>query len=65
MTTALAGTRDLILAAAALLDWAREHTGPHDPNSPHALLIALQAALTAQGCVLAPNGSTILPETTP
>jgi len=39
--------RDLVLAATALLDWAREHTGPRDENSPHALLITLRAALAA------------------
>lgn len=38
---------NLIDASRALLDWARENTGPHDPNSPHALLVALQAALAA------------------
>jgi hypothetical protein len=32
-------------AARALLDWAREHTSPRDPNSPHALLVALADAL--------------------
>lgn len=45
-------TRQRDALAAALLDltnWAREHTSPRDANSPHKLLIAAQAALTAAG----------------
>lgn len=40
---------------------ADRHTGPHQPNSPHALLVALQGALAAHGCMLAPDGATRLP----
>jgi hypothetical protein len=32
-------------ALKALLDWGREHTSPHDPNSPHDLLVAAAFAL--------------------
>lgn len=58
MTTSV---NDLIVASAALLDWAREHTSPRDPDSPHALLVALQAALAAMGAIVAPGGSPRLP----
>jgi hypothetical protein len=51
-------SNDLLSAAAALLDWAREHTGPRDANSPHALLVTLQAELAACGWTTAPDGST-------
>jgi hypothetical protein len=41
---------DRITAALqAFLDWGRDHTSPHDPNSPHTLLIEAQAALKAAG----------------
>ena len=36
-------------ALQAILDWGREHTSPHDINSPHALLIEAAAALKAAG----------------
>jgi hypothetical protein len=46
---------DRITAALqAILDWGREHTSPHDINSPHPLLIEAAAALKAAGKA-APN----------
>lgn len=36
---------DLAKALRALTDWAREHTGPRDANSPHELLVNAVAAL--------------------
>ena len=51
---------DLIAASAALFDWAREHTGPRDANSPHALLVTLQSALAAMGATSGPDGVTRL-----
>jgi hypothetical protein len=56
MTTTPDTIERLIDASCALLDWAREHTGPHDPASPHALLVALQAALAAMGVTVQPDG---------
>ena len=35
----------VLAALMALLDWAREHTSPRDPNSPHELLVAAQQAV--------------------
>jgi hypothetical protein len=34
-------------ALEALLDWCREHTGPTQPDSPHALLVAAHEALAS------------------
>ena len=53
-------THDLAKAAAALLDWAREHTSPRQENSPHDLLVTLQAALFAMGATMAPDGRTMI-----
>jgi hypothetical protein len=36
---------ELLKASRALLDWGRENTSPRDANTPHELLIALQAAI--------------------
>lgn len=36
---------DLAAALRSLLDWCREHTGPTDANSPHALLVTAAAVL--------------------
>lgn len=41
----------LIAAARAILAWGCEHTGPRQPDSPHDLLVELQAALRAAGAV--------------
>jgi hypothetical protein len=49
-------TCELIIAATALFDWAREHTGPRDPNSPHDILIALQKALAECQASPTPDG---------
>ena len=35
----------LLDALSKLLDWAREHTSPIQPNSPHLLLIAAHHAI--------------------
>jgi hypothetical protein len=43
---ALADQRtELLVALPALVDWAREHTSPRDPNSPHHLLVAACPAI--------------------
>lgn len=60
MSTSNPAVADLIAASAALLDWAREHTGPRDANSPHKLLVTLQAALAAMGATSGPDGVTRL-----
>lgn len=36
---------DLLTAVKALLEWGRDHTSPRDPNSPHELLVAVNAAI--------------------
>lgn len=36
---------ELLLAVKALLEWGRDHTSPRDPNSPHKLLVAVNAAI--------------------
>jgi hypothetical protein len=41
----IAAEPDLLAALIALTDWAREHTGPLDTSSPHALLVAARAAI--------------------
>lgn len=40
---------DLMAALQGLMEWGRVHTGPLMPNSPHALLVAAQAALQKAG----------------
>jgi hypothetical protein len=40
-----ASSTDLYRSLRQLVDWAREHTSPCDPNSPHDLLIDASAAL--------------------
>ena len=42
MATRATGIR---AALSALLEWGRDHTGPTQPDSPHALLVAAQHAL--------------------
>lgn len=41
----IAAAADLLAALTNLLDWAREHTSPIEPNSPHTLLVAAHAAI--------------------
>ena len=40
-----AAAPELLAALDALTDWGCTHTGPHDPDSPHLLLIAADTAL--------------------
>jgi hypothetical protein len=35
----------MLAALQALVDWAREHTSPRDPKSPHHLLVAACLAI--------------------
>ena len=53
-------TRLVLDRAVALFDWAREHTSPRDPDSPHTLLVAMKDALDAIGAHTTPDGSTSL-----
>jgi hypothetical protein len=46
------GKARLIEASRALLAWGCEHTGPRQANSPHDLLVELQAALRAAGVAI-------------
>jgi len=49
---------NLLATAAALLDWAREHTSPRPPNSPHGLIVDLQAELAVWGWTVGSDGIT-------
>lgn len=44
-------------ALVKLFDWARENTGPRDPNSPHDILCEIAGELTALGWQMQPNGN--------
>lgn len=40
-----AAAPELLASLRALVDWARQHTSPVQPNSPHALLVQAWKAL--------------------
>lgn len=39
------GRAEMARELRALVDWCREHTSPHDANSPHELLVSAVAVL--------------------
>lgn len=41
----IAAAPELLTSLRALVDWARQHTSPMQPNSPHALLVDARKAL--------------------
>ncbi len=41
----IAAAPELLTSLRALVDWARQHTSPMQPNSPHALLVDAWKAL--------------------
>lgn len=41
----IAGAADMFESLTALTGWMREHTGPHDSNSPHEILVTAMAVL--------------------
>ena len=40
-----------------LTDWAREHTSPHEPNSPHDILVRIMAHLATLGIAPGADGN--------